>query len=80
MSMADAQRLGISDCDTVSVRIDSRGRDLTFSDVTVRASPDFTLELHLDTDEANAAGVTTGDQAELIVAGSRRTADGSPAT
>jgi acetate kinase len=67
MAPADAQRLGVRDCDAVLVRIDSRGRDLTFSDVTVRTSPGFTLELHLDTDEANAAGVTTGDQAELIV-------------
>jgi len=33
----------------------------------VRAAPDFTLELHLDTDEANAAGVTNGDEAELIL-------------
>ena len=67
MSPADALRLGVADCETVSVRIDSRGRDLTFSDVMVRTSPDFTLELHLDTDEANAAGVSSGDQAELIV-------------
>ena len=67
MSDADARRLGVSDCETVAVRIDSRGRDLLFSDVTVRTSPDFTLELHLDTDEANAAGVSTGDLAELVL-------------
>ena len=78
MSTADAQLLGVRDCDAVSVRVDSRGRDLTFSDVTVRTSPGFTLELHLDTDEANAAGVTTGDQAELIVDAARRTPRGSP--
>ncbi len=67
MSDADARALGVSDCDTVSVRIDSRGRDLLFGDVTVRISPEFRLELHLDTDEANAAGVSTGDLAELIL-------------
>jgi acetate kinase len=67
MSGEDARRLGINDCDTVSARIDSRGRDLVFGDVTVRTAPDFTLELHLDTDEANAAGVSTGDFAELIL-------------
>src|SRR5690606_24456079 len=49
MSPADAERFGVRDCDTVSVRIDSDGRDLTFGDVTVRVSPDFTLEMHLDT-------------------------------
>ena len=67
MSAEDARRLGIHDCDTVSVRIDSRGRDLVFGDVTVRTAPDFTLELHLDTDEANAAGICAGDFAELIL-------------
>jgi acetate kinase len=67
MSVEDARRLGITDCDTLSVRIDSRGRDLVFGDVTVRTAPDFTLELHLDTDEANAAGVSSGDLAELIL-------------
>jgi acetate kinase len=66
MSPDDARRLGIADCDTVSVKIDSAGRDLTFNDVSVRVSPQFKLELHLDTDEANAAEVKTGDHAELL--------------
>ena len=30
-------------------------------------APEFRLELHLDTDEANAAGVSTGDLAELLL-------------
>ena len=66
MGPEDARRLGIADCETVSVRIDSAGRDLTFNDVSVRIAPQFRLELHLDTDEANAAEVKTGDFAELI--------------
>jgi acetate kinase len=66
MSPADAQRLGIEDHATVAVRIDSDGRDLTFNDVTVRVAPDFSLELHLDTDEANAAGVTPGMRGEIL--------------
>ncbi len=66
MGPEDARRLGLADCETVSVRIDSAGRDLTFKDVSVRVAPQFTLELHLDTDEANAAEVKTGDFAELI--------------
>jgi propanediol utilization protein len=33
----------------------------------VRVAPQLTLELHLDTDEANAAEVKTGDFAELGV-------------
>jgi len=66
MGPDDARRLGLTDCDAVSVRIDSAGRDLTFSDVSVRVAAQFTLELHLDTDEANAAEVKAGDFAELI--------------
>ena len=65
-SPQDAARLGIRDGETVQVRIDSNGRDLTFGDVTVRVAPDFRLELHLDTDEANAAAIESGATAELI--------------
>lgn len=66
MNAQDAAHLGVSDGQILQVRIDSEGRDLTFGDVTVRIRPDFRLELHLDTDEANAAGVTDGDSAELL--------------
>jgi acetate kinase len=66
MNPDDARRLGVSEGDVVAVRIDSQGRDLVFGDVSVRISPRFTLELHLDTDEANAAGVRPGDRAELV--------------
>jgi propanediol utilization protein len=66
MNAQDAARLGVRDGQVVQVRIDSEGRDLIFGDVTVRIRPDFRLELHLDTDEANAAGVTDGDRAELL--------------
>lgn len=66
MNPQDADRLGVGDGQTVQVRIDSNNRDLIFGDVTVRVRPDFQLELHLDTDEANAAGVTNGDWAELL--------------
>lgn len=67
MNVDDAARLGVADHEIVSVRIDSASRDLTFSDVTVRVHPAYTLELHLDTDEANAAGVRQGDMAQLVV-------------
>jgi acetate kinase len=65
MSPADAERLGVRDRQCVSVAVDSDGRDLLFGDVVVRVSPQFRLELHLDTDEANAAGVREGTTARL---------------
>ena len=70
-SPEDAARLGIKDGETVQVRVDSEGRDLTFGDVTVRVASDYRLELHLDTDEANAAAVESGATAELAL-GERR--------
>jgi len=66
MTPRDATLFGTSDGESVSVRMESEDRDLTFNDVTVRVSPQFTLELHLDTDEANAAEVKSGDFAELV--------------
>jgi acetate kinase len=66
MSPVDAERLGVRDGEVVQVRIDSEGRDLTFADVIVRVAADFRLELHLDTDEANAAGLSESVRATLV--------------
>jgi acetate kinase len=68
MSPQYARRLGLTDGEAVEVKVDSNGRDLVFGDVSVRVAPDFQLELHLDTDEANAAGVKSGDHGELLIA------------
>jgi acetate kinase len=57
MSPSDAARFGVRNDDLVEVAVDSDGRDLVFADIVVRVSPDFRLELHLDTDEANACGI-----------------------
>lgn len=67
MNREDARQLGVRDRQAVSVKIDSEGRDLIFGDVIVRVAPDFRLQLHLDTDEANAAGITNGDYAQIVV-------------
>jgi len=57
VSPLDAERLGVKDRDVVKVSVSGGGRDLTFDDVVVRVSSGYRLELHLDTDEGNAAGV-----------------------
>lgn len=45
-------------------------RPITFHDVVVRSRPGIdTLSFQIDTDEGNAAGVTNGDQAEVIIDG-----------
>ncbi len=58
MAPADAKRFGVRDGDEVEVRIGGGSRDLTFGDVLIRVSPMFVLEMHIDTDEANAAGLS----------------------
>jgi len=66
ISPEEARRMQLRDGQVVSVRVDSQDRDLVFGDVVVRVAEGFHLELHLDTDEANAAGVASGDQAEIL--------------
>jgi acetate kinase len=64
MTPTDARRLGLQDRDMVRVRVEG-DRELIFGDVAVRVSPKYKLELHLDTDEANAAQIDSGDVAYL---------------
>jgi acetate kinase len=66
MSPDDARAFGVADGWIVAVRLDSAERPLIFGDVVVRVSRQFRLELHLDTDEANAAGITPGMTATLL--------------
>ena len=60
MTPADATTLGVSDGDRVDVRVPSDRRELIFGDVRVRVREDFVLEMHVDTDEANSAGLVAG--------------------
>ena len=65
MSPADAQNFDVQDKDVVQVQTDGpRGGIL--SGVLVRVDASFTLEMHIDTDEANALGIATGTQARII--------------
>lgn len=56
MSPLDALILRVSHGDRVSVAIEGDDRGLIFNNVAIRVSPDMRLEMHIDTDEANAAG------------------------
>lgn len=60
-----ARHFGLKDRDRVEVETQGCNRRLCFQDVLVRVGAHFSLELHLDTDEANAAGVRDGDFAVL---------------
>ena len=61
MTPADALRYGLKDKSTVLVRV-SGDRELVFGDVLIRVNPSYSLAMHIDTDEANAAHLQTGAQ------------------
>ena len=59
MSPADAKAAGVQDGDLVSAKADNE-RETVFNHVKIRVDDSFTLEMHIDTDEANAAKISTG--------------------
>lgn len=65
MSPADATAAGVSDGDIVSVKADNE-RGTIFNQVKIRVSDSFTLEMHIDTDEANASRIKTGDMVTIM--------------
>ncbi len=65
MKTEEAAILGLRDGDYVKVRTLGE-RELVFSKVKIRTGP-FNTELHLDSDEANAAGISTGDKVRIVL-------------
>lgn len=57
MTPDDAREFGLRDGDLASVSIGGGERSLVFGSVLARVHPASSLELHIDTDEANAAGI-----------------------
>lgn len=60
-----ALRHGIKDGDYVDVMVDSV-KPTKFYDVQVRVRDDFNVEMHIDTDDANSAGIKNGDMVRII--------------
>ena len=65
MNMEDAEKFDVKDMDIVDVQTGG-ARAVVYNNVLVRANPNFALEMHVDLEEGNAAGVANGDLVELI--------------
>ena len=66
LSAAQAEEAGVKDKDVISIKIGGE-RGLVFDNVLVRAGEGHEREVHLDTDEGNAAGCGPDAVCELIV-------------
>lgn len=66
MTPDDALHFGVRDRDIVEVAITGGERDLVFGDVLIRVHPSFKLEMHIDTDEGNAAYLGKGAIGMLV--------------
>jgi len=65
LSTAEAEEAGVKDKDWVSLKIEGE-RGVTFANVLIRSGDAHKKEVHLDTDEGNAAGCGSDSVAEII--------------
>ena len=65
MSPDEAAMFGVKDCDYVTIQADGTRRTRWY-DVQVRVHKDFRLEMHVDTDDANSAGIKNGSTVTVV--------------
>ena len=65
LSPTQAREAGLADKDLVDVKTYGT-RPLVFEDVLIRSGEGHFREFHIDTDEANAAGLANNDEVEII--------------
>ncbi len=63
---SDAQKWGIRDKQMLQVKAGGE-RGVIFDQVLARVSDSYALDMHIDTDEGNAAGVQTGEYGVIIL-------------
>mgnify|MGYP000946283260 FL=1 len=66
MQTSDAEKYGLKDKDMVSVKV-MGPRGLIFDNVLIRVNDEYALDMHLDVEEGNAAGLKNGDLVEVII-------------
>ncbi len=71
MMPEDARRFGVSDGETVSVRVNGE-RGGVMDNVIIRANNTSKLDFHIDTEEANALGLGSSDKITIIKQGQNK--------
>lgn len=66
MTPADAEKFGVNNGDVVAVKVVTDGRSVVFADTVVRVSDSYSLAMHIDTDEANAAAISGTAEGEIV--------------
>ena len=66
MSPDEAALFGVKDCDYIDVDVFSGTRKTRWFDVQIRVHKDFRLEMHVDTDDANSAGIKNGSTVTVV--------------
>ena len=66
MTPADAEKYGVTNGEVVAVKIETADRSVVFGDTVIRVSDKYSLAMHIDTDEANAAAISGTAQGEIV--------------
>ena len=67
MTPSDAAAFGVENGQIVNVEVEQpTGRKLVFGDTVIRVSEKYALAMHIDTDDANSAGLRNGDIVRII--------------
>jgi len=66
MNPGDAEKFSVDNGDFVAVKIDNGQRAIQFSKTLIRVSENYHLEMHIDTDEANALDLGPNSTIKII--------------
>jgi len=65
MSAEEAEKFGLVDKEIVNVHVEGK-RGLILNNVLVRVNKDYKLDMHVDIEEGNAAGLKNGQLVEIV--------------
>ncbi len=66
MSPSDAKFYGVKHLDRITLKVTSPACNTRFDDLIARVDPSFKLEVHMDTDEANACDLERATKVKLF--------------